>query len=460
MDNRQQFPNYDYSTLEVAQNQHPEHAQATHGYAQGGYPQQTYQTDPKLYAPQPYEGYNLPQVVDESYPEVTPPKPEVQNAPKGDYAAYGEHQGGVLAPQERRIWGLKRKTFFIVLGLVLLVVVGAVVGGAVGATAGKNSVKTGGTGDPGTGDDTGGGGGGGNGSSPGTVNNSPVLASSKLAAINWTDSSAVEYNAVFWQAKTDGLMMSLWDSKGKAWELVNITDKMVDVNIPGDPGATALKAKPGTALAAAVRGYPWTSSQFKGKAVGGDFTIALFYMNPVNNIVEIVSGDPRGASWGLGDLTSGQNDMKAAPDSQLSVWWSLCETNCSGTALLFYESTDQALKMANSSDWNTQSVILNIVSGSSLTATSCAPSWGQYGSSAQGLRVYYDASDVLSELMWNGYEKTWYYGTGSLIHPLLAGNSKLTPTYRNGDRHKTARRPTPNSSHRVLQPSSSGGRAY
>ena len=457
MDNRQQYPNYDYSTLEVAQQQHGEHTQTSspqpdygqHGYATGGYPEQAYQTDPRKYSPQPYEGHNLPQVVDPVYPEVAP-KPDAaaigtENAPKGDYAGYGDHQHvqhPVPAPAERRIWGLKRKTFFVVLAVVLLVVIGAAVGGGVGGTVGKNSEKksdpsTGG-GAGGAGGGGGGGGDGGGGSSPGnTTNNSPVLGNSSISAINWTDSSNVEFNAVFWQAKTTDLMMSLWDSQGNAWDQVNITDKM---------GATSVNvtAKPGTPLAAAARGYPWTVSKLKN--VAGDFGIALFYLSPQNTILEVYSTDPRGGSWKLGDLTtSSSNTIKTASNSQLGAWWGLCETNCSGNILLAYEDENQALRIANSSTWNTASVLRNIADGASLSITACAGNRGLDGPAQNAVRLYYDSSNKLSELMWTT-GGPWYYGLTSPLTPTLPLFStrlltSLSPSQAPTSRPASRRRP-------------------
>lgn len=415
MDTRQRSPNYnDYSTLEVADNQHPDHAQspppqtqpdyAQHGYASGGYPPQAYQTDTMKYSPQPYEGHNLPQAVDPSYPEVAPKESGLQvvsGAAKGDYAPYGDHHGQTqtLPPQERRIWGLKRKTFFILLIVGVLLVIGAVVGGVVGGVVRRDKATT----DTGTGGGNGGGsGGGGGGSSPGPSINSPILGASKISAINWTDSNQVEYNAVFWQAKTNHLMMSQWDSKSKSWGVTNVTGNMVT--------STSVEAKPGTPLAAAVRGFPYTSS--KNKNIKGDFGIALFYLLPSDNIMEIYTADPKATSWELGRLITTQANIQAGPGSQLAVTWSLCETNCSGTLTLFYEGTNQQLMVANSSDWRRSTPLLpHIPAGASLAVARCAPGQGGLGNENYATRVYYDSSNFLSELMFDGPPNyRWVYG--------------------------------------------------
>jgi hypothetical protein len=255
------------------------------------------------------------------------------------------------------------------------------------------------------------------------TNNSPVLGNSRISAVNWTDSNNVEFNAVFWQAKTADLMMSLWDAKGNSWSQVNITEKM---------GVTSadITAKKGTPLAATVRGYPWTASSLKN--VGGDFGIALFYLSPQNTILELYSTDPRGASWKLGDLiTSASNKIKTAPNSQLGVWWSLCQFNCSGTIVLAYEDDNQALRIANSSNWGTNSIMRNIADGSSLAFTAIPGNGGNNGPWANSARLYYDSSNKLSELMWTP-PGPWYYGLFPLLSlsPRLYCPDLLTPLFQ------------------------------
>lgn len=427
MDSRQQYPNYEYSTLEVVQQNHGEHGDAPqqqpdasqHGYAHGGYPEQAYQTDPRKYSPQPYEGHNLPQVVNPTYPEVAPKPdaPEVlESAPKGDYTGYQGYQDvqqPVPQAAERRIWGLKRKTFTL-LAVISIVVVAAVVGGAVGGTVGKNGEKKSGSstgGDSGGGNGNGGGGGGGvGGSSTGntTTNNSPILADSNISAINWTDSNNVQYNAVFWQAKSNELMMSVWDTNTTTWDQVNITSKI--------SSSLNITAMPGTPLAAAARGYPWTASKLQN--VAGDFGIALFYLSAQSTILEVYSEDMTGASWQLGDLTTSRSSsIKAASNTQLGAWWSLCTQNCSGDILLVYEDDQQTLQLANSSDWSSTPLLRNIADGASLTITTFSGSSG----TRDAVRVYYDSSDKLSELMWSP-PGPWYYGS----FPLFPASPRIT----------------------------------
>jgi hypothetical protein len=204
--------------------------------------------------------------------------------------------------------------------------------------------------------------------------------------------------------------MSLWDSNNKTWDKVNITDKMTSVSV-------SVAAKPGTPLAAAVRGYPWTASTLQN--VAGDFGIALFYLSPQNNILEIYSTDPRGAFWALGDLTtSATSSITTASDTQLSAWWELCEQNCTGSILLVYEDDSQTLQMANSSTWNTTPILRNIAAGASLAITACSGNRGLDGPARNAVRLYYDSSNKLSELLWSPWGP-WYYGSFFFPSPFL-----------------------------------------
>lgn len=89
----------------------------------------------------------------ESFPQVYTPgtdsQKEVYHAPAGlevaPQAAYANgqqqhyYQQGQYPQQERRIWGLRRTTFILVVVLVAVVVIGAVGGGVGGGLAVKSA---------------------------------------------------------------------------------------------------------------------------------------------------------------------------------------------------------------------------------------------------------------------------------------------------------------------------------
>lgn len=83
----------------------------------------------------------------EPYPGLEAVNDQAHRAPELDLrhqadkeAVYiGERQYGSTPPKERKMWGMKRKTAFIVFAVIGLIVVGAVVGGAVGATRSSSS---------------------------------------------------------------------------------------------------------------------------------------------------------------------------------------------------------------------------------------------------------------------------------------------------------------------------------
>jgi hypothetical protein len=232
-----------------------------------------------------------------------------------------------------------------------------------------------------------------------TVTNSSVLATSRISAINWTDSTGVEYHGVFWQAKTAELMMSLWDSKHNQWAVTNISSKMADSSI-------TVKAKSGTPLAAAARSYPWTASPYNMS-----FGIALFFLSPENTVEEVYSTDIRGAAWQLGDLTRTGRSLQAGSDSQLAVWWSLCDKRCSGDIALFYEDTNQTMRVANQSNWLAEpiSMVPNIAKGASLAATGMVDASKAGGkNNADAVRLYYLTSNVLGEIG-HAPDEPWYF---------------------------------------------------
>lgn len=360
---------YDYSNLEVAQQHDQQHAQANGGF------DKYVATSPN---PQEWtHGSRTPQL---AYDGKSLPEP----------VQYGPNQGRLA---DRRILGLKRKTFFIVLALVLFVVIAAVVGGAVGGILSRKSGSS-----PPSPTST-------PSSSPSSSQrpNAPVLSNSSITAINYTvTDGGATYRMVFWQHNSSDLMLSVWDSTNGTWEVTNIAQNTADTSI-----STA--ALPGTPLAAAVRGYPWTEDQY----FNSPFGIALFYLTPSNVIRELYSTDPRGGAWQLGDLTTSNSNWEAGSGSKMGVWWALCaSTLCSGDIALFYESTAQALMVGNSSNWSNgaQEIVANIEAGTGIGVTAVAPVFGSQGPAADSPRVYYDSSGVLQEIEWEQDDQPWAYG--------------------------------------------------
>lgn len=131
---------------------------------------------------------------------------------------------------ERRIFGLRRKTFFILSILVLaLVIVGAVGGGVGGTIAARNRKPT------------------------ATVPQVPTAtragyANTGLAAMLWTDLNGTLHKRLYYQDSKDKIRESAWDNStasNSKWNVNAISDA----------------AKPGTPIAAAA-GYPHASHNY------------------------------------------------------------------------------------------------------------------------------------------------------------------------------------------------------
>ena len=138
-----------------------------------------------------------------------------------------------LISPAREIFGLRRKTFFILLSVVLVSVTAAAVGGGVGGTIAVRDGEQSASVSTGI-------------SSP-TASQAPTstrieYANTGLAAMQWTDLNGTLHKRLYYQDNSDKIRESAWDNNtafDSAWEVNAISDAV----------------KPGTPIAAAA-GYP------------------------------------------------------------------------------------------------------------------------------------------------------------------------------------------------------------
>lgn len=293
-------------------------------------------------------------------------------------------------PRRKRICGLAPRTFWILAGVGLLCVVGAVVGGTYGSISTRKNTTSNGDGSGNTG----------GASSSSSVSSSnatqTVLANSQLAATNWTDSVGTAYHALFYQDAAGDLIFSLWTSVDKTWNASRIVDL-----VPASSRAS-IQAQNATALAAAARGYPWTAWPWHL-----DYGISLFYLDSKDNIQQLMSTDPQGASWDVGTLSTSGRTYAANGDAQLAAWWDLCQSECDGEIWLFYQDDGQRIQFANSTDWTPEPYQLigsGVASGTGLAVTAVANS---VSGPINGPAVYYENSDkemvevYVDDYVWN-----------------------------------------------------------
>ena len=121
-----------------------------------------------------------------------------------------------LPSQERKILGLKRKTFFIVAAVLAVIVLAAVIGGGVGGGIAARNRK----------------------SSQNTVvaqpPRQPPYTNTGLAAMEWTDLNGTLHKRVYYQGKDCKIRESAWDNSSSLtapWQINSISDP-VQANTP------------------------------------------------------------------------------------------------------------------------------------------------------------------------------------------------------------------------------------
>ncbi|KLU83887.1 hypothetical protein MAPG_02936, partial [Magnaporthiopsis poae ATCC 64411] len=343
----------DYSTLEVAPNDHPSSA-----------PQVYYDSAPEpvsagaagFYGPNkvPYglSSDQSPTVVGQASPH-----PHAKSAGDRLYPVPAEHEIGAAGEKPQKTVTMTRK-----------------------------KISGGQANDGGNGGNSGGGG-----SSPpqGTNTSSIALDSSALAAVNYTVGST-EYRMVFWQPRNDSsnIVYSLWDSsQTDGWTLVSINSKLAD--------SKAVEARPGTPIAAAARPRLGRTPKH---------AVSVFFLSASNVVQELRTTDPRGASW-----TKVTHPITAAKASQLAAHWDVCETSaCSDLIALNYETEDHKSAwlwpgLTDNSSQAVKNVTTNIqvaiIPGSGIALTA-AMDPDTNNTAQQNIKLYYqdDKTDNLMEV--------------------------------------------------------------
>ncbi|KAK2011888.1 hypothetical protein LZ32DRAFT_532973 [Colletotrichum eremochloae] len=207
--------------------------------------------------------------------------------------------------QPGTICGIRKKVFWIVLAVALVIVIGAAVGGGIGgAMSAQNSSQqpSSASDDPsdsgsgsGSGSGNGSGNGSGSGDSNGDSNNSTtsdmdILPTTNLGALNFTDAYGYVNHLVFYQARSNNLMMSSWNSSTKVWSS-SVANKESNV-------------KPGT---------PISNSLFWHSNATRD--VRIYYLTNNNQVAGQINANPvYSMSW---DKSGVSDTFTANPKSQL-----------------------------------------------------------------------------------------------------------------------------------------------
>lgn len=173
-----------------------------------------YESYPEVHYAEYTPGSQLPQVAFDhgNYPQVSYGNhPEAFNLDGIGPEVTKEQQ---QQQQQRTVCGLRRKLFWmlVIAAVLCIVIIAAVVGGVVGSRDAKSKPKT------------------------------TFMPTTALAAVNYTESSGVQHYRVYFQAESNELYQSSWDSNTEEWHVSPLNPT----------GADGPDVKPGTPLAAYV----------------------------------------------------------------------------------------------------------------------------------------------------------------------------------------------------------------
>ncbi|KAL5427714.1 hypothetical protein PMIN04_001212 [Paraphaeosphaeria minitans] len=283
----------------------------------------------------------------------------------------------------------KRRRRLIILGILvgIVLIVGAVAGGILGSRHSKRPAEDATpTGDP----------------QPGDSEDRQVLSNSRIAAVNWTsgDDNGVYYRAVFWQAVTNDLMASIWESDTQKWTKINLTlDGTMDVE--NAYNKQYVPPKPGTPLAATVRLHN-TFPKFAA--------IALFYLSNQNTVEQMNTNTITAKTgWGLCCLSSMGGRKTAADNSQLAAFTvacqgSQCKTGGGDWIQIAYQAASNRVVRLTQEDWSNQSIVTgdDVQSGTGLTMTSTGSPYSN-DSKAFVPKMYLQTPKELQEKLWWPY---------------------------------------------------------
>ncbi|KAK4442082.1 hypothetical protein QBC34DRAFT_419271 [Podospora aff. communis PSN243] len=245
----------------------------------------------------------------------------------------GQGREPLALPVPPTICGLRRKIFWIVLGVVAaIVVIAAAAGAGVGASLANRQKE----GSPDSAEATKGDSGKSSGSSTTTGSNPPFQTLS-IAAVRWVDNNSVNHYNVYYQSIISSqvrVLESAWDSEGQTWSVSPITDV-------GDGIVRA-----GTPIAAST-GHPHTNKSI-------ELVKTVFFVQPSGSMMERQSPYKEVAGvWGNDNFSRQYSPSTAS--SIFSYWYQNFSTRFQILSVFFQELGANSLTVAryteNGDDW-------------------------------------------------------------------------------------------------------------
>ncbi|POS76881.1 hypothetical protein DHEL01_v204721 [Diaporthe helianthi] len=153
-----------------------------------------------------------------------------------------------------------------------------------------------------------------------------VMPESRLAAMNWTDSTGTSYTGVFYQSSNatgSSLMAAIRASTADTW---------TSINVSASANRAGLDVLDGTPLAAVTNNGLWN----------------LYYLTSDRRIAELYATNPQSPSgWLQGSMGASLGNPQAAPGSGLAALWQNCD-NCTDSLLVLYQDAATGhVQMAN-----------------------------------------------------------------------------------------------------------------
>ncbi|KAI1451518.1 hypothetical protein F4805DRAFT_93799 [Annulohypoxylon moriforme] len=263
-----------------------------------------------------------------------------------------------------RIWGLPKRTFYLILIIGIVVIIGALAGGIGGGLAARqhNSSKAsnsdgsqGGDDDDNDNDNNGGNNNNNNNNGNGNTNsnNINVLSTSQLTASNRTDLNGNVHRTVFFQDPSSSLIARHWDSINNTWTTMNLS-AIMSSSTPLDLGMA-----PGASMASASLTYGnksethiWFASSSGGSG-GSSVVRSLMLMTP----------DTFPTSW-ESDPAVDSASLSLLPGSRLAAAWQRCwradasGTQCLGAWVLAYQDPDGNVMVGNGTGWKSPDLVV------------------------------------------------------------------------------------------------------
>ncbi|KAI1322556.1 hypothetical protein F5Y16DRAFT_404339 [Xylariaceae sp. FL0255] len=218
--------------------------------------------------------------------------------------------------QKTRRCRMPVRIFYSALIISLILILGAIAGGVAGGiisshrkhSSNTNGTTSGNQTDP----------------SPTPIANVNILAESKLAACNWTDTNSITHRFIFFQDPTSAIIARRWDSQNRTWTTNNLTDIFSSLDSPIE------SLGPSTPLSSAAY-----------YSQNGTNEVQLYYLTPQNVVsaVGLYSPLAQPDDWEYSPIV--ESRLVTAPGSQLASAWTRCwGSNCGqGSLIVMYQVT-------------------------------------------------------------------------------------------------------------------------